>query len=769
MQQNGTYLDQVWQKFTQGRKASLFGRFPGFYRSVIVDTNDPLNMNRVRFKCPELHDFTLKAVDCPWASPAPWLGGKNAGSWASPIIEDIIWITWEKNHPYGPIWTGAADETRLRRYVLEFIHGRTPVALKEDGSADESPDDFLEEYLPKDGRPMSSGMRDRYGNVDITRSIGFFPIEHKEEPAAAGTDAVSEQNFETSQAPEVNDPDQKYWIRATKYGGYEIISDVGYHWQKPAEGEEDPDELGEFVGSFIEDIDFEVERTKFLTRLWNEDKPTGSDQRRYEVRTRAGHMFQMRDVGWAQMGGAVSKNEVLEERTKTRGDYGDPRTISKNKESDERWWKVRSKGGHIIQAMDMGFHPEEDKFYARSLVEEVGPGLDEEEGNWTKRDARQLRVVTRYGLKFVLDDRGSDPKDADGPISRPSSEEQVKANGWFLKTRRGWKPDGTGDEGESTGFGFEANDKDKLNTTRWYTPASKIIEMNDAKGYVMAATDTATEISRTWQKLKENEFALKIAMTENPELDTYHLKLDKHNGYLRLKSAAGGDNGRRPPDALTFAEFIEGGGVRKLFDAETGINQGLEVRDGRVPEQPIGDGAWVELVDIDDRGLWFSRKQGLAVLRSNDNQSISIIDGTSEEDTGPALIIRNNVDGPLQIFCLADVQVIGKNVAIEASQKISLKAGNEISFQAGGTQAVLNRAGFGTTEVIRGREIQGFLPGAQAGPGAQSASPTGSSPLTAKERKPGQIKPFDRGITDGTRFDEVDESVVTGVEDEADE
>jgi hypothetical protein len=289
------------------------------------------------------------------------------------------------------------------------------------------------------------------------------------------------------------------------------------------------------------------------------------------------------------------------------------------------------------------------------LIDETGPDVDgEKDGSWTKRDSRQIRIVTRWGLKFVLDDRGTDGMDAEGM-------EKPRGNGWLLKTRRSWQPAG----GSPRGFGFEANDKDELNTTRWYTPKSKVVEMNDLKDYIMMCTDTKVEISEPWMKLKENEFALKIAMTEDPERDTYHLKLDKHNGYLRLKTAAGADNGRRPDP-----EGLEG--------AEIGLNQGLEARDGRCS----AGGPWVELVDIDHRGYWASRQEKMSILRAKQGSDgyILIHDGKNQ------IVIRNNMGGKLQIFCQQDVEIISQqNIALKADKKITLKAGQEIDFEVAGS------------------------------------------------------------------------------------
>jgi len=728
--------DPAWEKFYGERSLPLDQRYNGLYRAVVVETNDPLQFYRVRVKCPELHDGDLKPEQCPWAIPAPWLGGKGSGSWANPCIGDIVWITWEKGHPYAPIWVGFADPTRRKFYPLESAYTLSPLAVKLDETPDEVPVDYDKDYLPKDYRPMSNGFKDRYGNVDVNSTVGFFPKEHDKEPATTGQDAISNQGFNTGLNPVVNDPDRKYMSRMTKYGTYVIQSDVGYYWQRPKEEDKKTDkDLGEFRGDFVKDRDYEISRYKYLVKLLNEGRPVDTDQRRYEVRTRAGHKFEMRDVGWAQKGGGRSGSVDVGKTTSRDGDPGEARVLSKNISSDERWVKLRSKGGHLIQFMDSGFHPSDDNYYKRKLLDEVGSEHDgEKDDKWDRRDARQIRIVSRYGTKLVIDDRGSHTTGAEG-------EELPRGNGFLFKTVRSWEADG----GFARGFGFEANDKNELNTTRWYTPKSKIIELNDRKDYAIICTDVKSDIARGWRGLSENEFALKIAMTEDPERDTYHCKLDKANGYLRLKTAAGGDNGRR-------------NGPESFPNANTGVNQGIEARDGRVGS----DGAWVEMVDIEDRGIWFSKQHQLSIWRSKEgvDQFIMIHSG------GKKIVIRNNAQGPIQIYCAANVEIIAdKDIALKAGRKISFKAGQEIAFEAAGSgHAKLTGSTWSMDVPDEAPEHRGRLPGAFPGIGAQSAKGSSADVINPVVITQDKIKPDDRGKTGNGPFDAIEEKIIKNYE-----
>lgn len=546
---------------------------------------------------------------------------------------------------------------------------------------------------------MSWGVKDRYGNLIISNSTGYYPIEHAEKPAIIGIDPVNKKEFKTGIKPTINDPDRKYQAFLTKYGHLIQLSDIGFNW------------TNEFTGDSEIDKDYEIKRWKHYTKLLNENTPTNTDQRKICFLTRSGHKFEMRDVGWAQSGGGRSGCKDAGE-TKSRNEYDEGKVLSKEKEKDERWIKFRTKGGMLIQCMDMGFHPESDKFYQRKLIDEVGSGGDEEDiGDWIHRDARQIRFVTRYGVKLVLDDRGTDPLDADG-------QEVPRGLGWLLKTRRSWE------DGPATprGFGFEAVDRDELNRLCAYSPKSKVFELNDKYDYAFLSTDVSGDISEEWQKLRENEFATNPALSFNPESDTYHLKLDKGNGYIRLKTSGGRDNGRRGA----------GGG-------QVGVNQGVECRDGRFGV----DGAWSELVDIDDRGLWFSNKYGVSVLRSKSGRDVYVV----IRDSDNSLIIRNGESGPIQIYCKGNVEVISeRNIALKAKERISLKAGKSIDFEAGGSgHASLSGNAWVMDVPDNAPKHTGFLPGAASGGGAQSNTGSSVEPIEPVVLVQDKLRPDDRG------------------------
>jgi hypothetical protein len=699
-------VQQVWEKFFTDRTRNLNERFQGVYRAVVVETNDPLRHHRVRVRVPELHNHDLKAEKLPWAVISPWFGGSGCGSWVSPSINDLVWVEFEKSHPYFPIVIGFANPTRRKFYVLESVYGQTPVAVDVTGkpAGKPKPQDYLEDYMPKDNRPMSVGWRDRYGSFFVMNSVGFFPKEHDIDPSPVGQDAISKNDFNSSKdKPEVNEPDTKLIALCSKYGHYMVLNDVGYSWKK--DEKKDPAK-GEFEGDFDKDFEFEVNRAQYLQRLFNEDKPKERDQRRFEIRTRYGHKLEMRDVGWGNKPGSTRENEY----SKSRQQIAETPT----EEKDERWFKLRTKGGHLVQMWDYGNDPVDDAYVKRELIKEVGGATDvDQEDQWQGRgDARQIRVVTRYGFKFVLDDRGSDKTNATGL-------ENPRGNGLLIKGRRKAFDD-------QRGFGIEFNEKDAINSVKMYSPKSKVLEINDRYDYIMLCTDMEGPISEPWRNLYDNEFTRRQSMTFDPERNTYHLKLDKANGYIRLV---------------------------------TKEQQGIEMRDG-----VVGD-TWVETRDIEDRGLWFSKDYSASVLRSREGTKIFIV----MDDAGNNLLIQNNEDGILQIYAKGPIQIKSDDSISMEANTISLKAKQQIQMEGGGAHASLKGGVFGADVTASFPKVLGYLSKAAPGTGTQSSAPVSCSPPSITRKSWATLRPDkfdkDRGRisqTKPTDFAEVDIKVIRG-------
>jgi len=731
------------------RTDALFGLFNNWHRAEVVETNDPLNMGRVRFKCPEMHDEDLKKDDYPWALPAPSLGGPNSGEWRTPCISDIIFISFEEGHPYSPIWTSSADPTRRGHYTLPSIHIPTPLPVDKRGNPGQYPEDYDLDYLPKDNRPMSQGLMDRYGNLDMMGAVGFFPVEHKEPPPAPDYDAIQKKRFSQSQrSPKVNDPDSKFMIRMSKYGHIMINADQGYWWQREDPPQltsqeraaltdsqradrQDQSELGEFYGDWEKDKEWEVKRWEYLRNLFHEGNPKGKDQRRLQLFTRYGHKFEMRDVGWAQKGPIKSYTR--------RGEYDDPRRISQEEKLDFRWIKLRTKAGMLFQMYDKGAHPQDDLFVKRLLKDETGQKTEEEDVYWGKKDGRFIRLITRHGFKFVMDDRGSHDK-------RAEEEETPRGNGILLKGRRTAgsraRSMSSNDVPRECGFFWEFSENDTTNMTTWGTPAGSTVQMSDKLQYFMVAV-ARRDYSRRWKKHRENEFLLEPLASRDTELVTHHLKLDHDNEYLRLKTRAG--HGSKPLDGYVVPE----GDEDFVNKAERGLQQGIECRDGEK-----GDGPWAELVDIDRRGIWFSRKFKMSVFRGRTTASGSSNMLMWYDEGRTEYVLRNNESGyfipppegspigtpstfvpaRLQIFCRKNIEIISEQ------GKINIKSRGDISISS--SSRVVLSGGSAKLE-LSGRNPK--FSGTVLMPGFIESNPHIRLPLPPEPAGSPRIQPIDRG------------------------
>lgn len=660
-------IDRI-SAFRQQRSKALAGRFPGRYRAIVIDTNDPLQMHRIRVRIPELHDKLAQKERYPWAVPSPTMGGRRTGSWTHPIIDDWVWIEFEKDHPYAPVWVGFADPTRRKLYTYPSRYGLTPVPL--DASADEVdiPDDVNPDYLPKDFRPMSSGFQDRYGNLDIHSAVGFFPIEHAILPTAQDAQTSptisSPENDDVQLEPKANDPDSKFTARISKYGSMMLFSDIGYDWKIN-------EDKGEFQGDFNLDESYEISRWKYLQRVIHEDAPSDLDQRKSMMLTRYGHKLELRDVGW----------------NKTRiGEYLDePRTIGDGPK--QMWMKFRTKGGHLIQMSDIGLDTENDEYVKRKILDEVSDQFLDQEDKFGD-DARFIRFVSRSGIKLAIDDREADNISS----HNPSLANNKIGTGVLIKGRAtpGSQTDYQNKSGDPTGYYWQINERPGFNATTWGSPGGMATEISDEKQSI-AISSRFPDLPTSWKNLTDNEFLKQSLLDQNVTGQSHHLLIDHGREAIRIKSRAG--KGSSP--------------LNPINSAASGIHQGLEIHDGP------SDDPWTELIDIDGRGFWLSRKQSLGVWRASNQSDIAvwINDATKE-----VVIYNNQPSSAVKLFCAGKIDIKAETINLEASEKISLKSPS-ITMETGGAQHSFGTNGFDCKGDIKAnlfpqiRQGQGGPPG----------------------------------------------------------
>ena len=77
-------------------------QFFGKYRGTVTDIQDPLFMNRVRAKVPDV----MGDLESGWAMPCLPFAGSGMGFFALPQVGAGVWIEFEHGDPDYPIWAG---------------------------------------------------------------------------------------------------------------------------------------------------------------------------------------------------------------------------------------------------------------------------------------------------------------------------------------------------------------------------------------------------------------------------------------------------------------------------------------------------------------------------------------------------------------------------------------------------------------------------------------------------------------------------------------
>ena len=714
-------VDQAWENIFNNKHDF---KKSGLYRAVVVETNDPMNMNRVRIIIPDFHDYDMNREYCPWAYACPKIGGRGSFFFVSPTIGDWVWIKFEKDDPYVPIYIGFASPLRSGDYSIQQIHTETLPVLSESGNIIERPKDYDPAYLPKDGRPMKTGWVDTYGNTDMSSAVGYFPVEHKQQPAPADLGPVDGTSITRRLSPPlVNDPDLKYMLRMSKYGHIFLMSDQGYYWQKPdTSNNESDDGYGEFIGDRDKDYSYESKRWLSVQRLLSEDDNTFRDRRRMLQMTRYGHVFDMRDVGWAQTGPIESRSR--------EGEYGPRRFLSREQIRDQRFIRLRTKGGMYLIMGDRGFHPDDDKYIKRRLYDDLKKQDQDLEKYWgSDKDARFIGLMSRYGWKFILDDRGSHPTNAD-------KLENPRGMGILLKGRRRPGTNSNQNAGRQSGYFFQIMEKDEMNSLMLGSPMGHVMEMNDKYQYLILSSTMGRKWSSEWKGFKEHEYVTRPTMSKNPERNAHHLKLDHQNEYVRLKTRGG--RGPSPIDGV-------GSGV-----AKRDLQQGLEARDG-----DNGDGPWVELVDSQSRGIWMSRKRKLTILRGKKRKRYYL---WFDEERKEIVLYNGEPDCKVRVYSRGSIDLFAdRDINLQAGGRINMRA-SQVRMQSNAVKFTISGA-VRTTGRVLAESFQGFLPGAMPGNGAQQPRPQGDD-VDPIERPllPEKIEPSDRGKTYNGPFEGIDKS-----------
>lgn len=85
----------------QERGLESIGRFYSKYRGIVVDNNDPDNLNRVKVTVPEV---SLEISE--WAFPLNQCGSTDSGfKWLVPRVGSVVWVDYKNGDPLYPLWS----------------------------------------------------------------------------------------------------------------------------------------------------------------------------------------------------------------------------------------------------------------------------------------------------------------------------------------------------------------------------------------------------------------------------------------------------------------------------------------------------------------------------------------------------------------------------------------------------------------------------------------------------------------------------------------
>lgn len=158
------------------------------YMGEVVDNKDPNKQGRLRVMVPELYQG-LPKESLPWAQPnMAFGGGKDYGIFFVPTIGSKVYISFYKDHPWYPIWTGVhwfkgeipkeAKKGYPGNYVIKTPSGHV-IELSDAGPYIRIADpngNFITLNTKDNTLNISTAMDIRLtagGNVDITSQSGI--------------------------------------------------------------------------------------------------------------------------------------------------------------------------------------------------------------------------------------------------------------------------------------------------------------------------------------------------------------------------------------------------------------------------------------------------------------------------------------------------------------------------------------------------------------------------------------------------------------------
>lgn len=261
-------------------------QFSGLTLGVVVDTDDPMQMGRLRIFCPSLNDSPKKPQLLPWAAYITPFGGSinnseyyrgaeetNAtssgslhyGFWGIPEMGAQVLVGCVDGDPRRRFWIGCVPEHQQTHTIhngrWKWANGAVDGPLTGDGSPMQPA--YSHANTAFDGRNDSPEWRSRiadYQTTAVSEDIGQLPNSKQ-------SAALDQQNAQIT----ANDPDT--WERAT-------LGSQGYDW------------------SGFKKLDYKSSRvvglsTPGMHSLVMDDRPFNS---RIRMKTTAGHQILLDDT-----------------------------------------------------------------------------------------------------------------------------------------------------------------------------------------------------------------------------------------------------------------------------------------------------------------------------------------------------------------------------------------------------------------------------------------------------------------------------------------
>jgi hypothetical protein len=177
------------------------------------------------------------------------------------------------------------------------------------------------------------------------------------------------------------------------------------------------------------------------------------------------------------------------------------------------------------------------------------------------------------------------------------------------------------------------------------------------------------------------------------------------------------------------------------------LNQGIEMRDGRK-----GSGPWVEVVDAEHRGVWFSKKYQLSIMRAKKKRKMYMF---MEEAKRRIVIFNGDKAGEVVIYAKGNVRIkTDSELMIDSGSSMTFRAKKIIAFQTDDAAMTLSN-GLYTSGVVNAERVNAILTNAKPGDGA-GASAAGGLRFGFQERPilPKVLEPKDRAKTYNEPFEE---------------